>query len=181
MVLRHRPTFEIDLVEPAAEVIDRLRAGLPDPAVEVRWSLTPGARGDRNDEHVFILICPSRRRFWSPWLHLEVAQRPAGTHLFGRFSPHPSLWAGYTLGYLFLAAAGFFALMFAVGQRLSGGRPTLLWALVPTGAAALAMWWSSRVGQRLARDEMDDLRRRLDEALATAPAGAPSFDPVTTR
>ena len=176
MMLRHRPTFTIDLAEATSGVIARLRAGLPDPSLELRWSRTPGARAECNDEHCFVLLCRRQRRFWSPWLHLEVTQLAAATQLFGRFSPHPSLWAGYTLGYLFLAVASFFAVMFAAGQLLSGGRPTLLWALAPTGAIAVGMWWSSRIGQRLAREEMTDLRRRVDEALGfpfTSAASSP--------
>jgi hypothetical protein len=174
MVLRHRPTFTIDLADATGAVIDRLRAGLPDPSLELRWSRTPGARGDCNDEHCFVLLCRRKRRFWSPWLHLEVKQLPNATRLFGRFSPHPSLWAGYTLGYLFLAVASFFAVMFAAGQLLSGGRPTLLWVLAPTGAIAVGMWWSSRIGQRLARDEMSALRGRVDEALSATVTPAAS-------
>jgi hypothetical protein len=165
MSLQHRPTFSIDLPGPVSAVAERLRAALEDGAIETRWSRTPGARTEHNDEHVYVLVRHRERRFWSPWLHLEVYRQSVGAQVFGRFSPHPSVWAAYLLGYLLLGTVTFLASMFGAAQALSVGRPTALWALPFTGTVALLMWWSSQVGQRLARDEMADLRARVDAAI----------------
>lgn len=166
MSLRLRPTFAMDLDAAAPTVMERLRRGLVADGLQTRWSRTPGARAERSDDDAHVLVFLTRRRFWSPWLHLEVHRADRGSHVFGRFSPHPNVWTAYLLGYLLLGTVASLCALFGASQALAGGRPTALWGVAPVAATALAMWWASQVGQRLARDEMALLRRRVDEALS---------------
>lgn len=168
MKLQHRPTFAMDLPLVPAAVAEQLRAALAVDAVEFRCSRTPGANPQRHEDLIHFLIYHRRRRFWSPWLQLELAHRGDQTHLFGRFSPHPAVWTAYIFGYLLLATTALFALMFGAGQALSVGRPTAFWALAVIVPAAAAMWWTSQIGQRLARNEMADLRARVTAAVSPA-------------
>ena len=161
--LELRPTFTIGVAEPTGVVLRRLRARMAAPQVEVRWARQPGggeATTVREDQdHVVLCMIPEVRHFWSPWLMLDVQAEDGATHLFGRFSPHPSVWTGFAFCYLTLTAIGFFALIFAWASQLSGSGNSWLGLLAPLCAAiAFALWWASQVGQRLARAEMVRLR-----------------------
>ncbi len=170
MSLELRPTFTLGLDEPTGAVLRRLRAQMHAPGVEVRWARQPGGGAPssvrEDQDHVVLCVDVATRHFWSPWLMLDIAQHDGGTHLHGRFSPHPSVWTGYAFCYLTLTAIGFFSLIFAWASQLSGsGRPSVGLIAPVCALIAFAMWWVSQVGQRLARDEMVLLRACVDAGL----------------
>lgn len=169
MSLELRPTFAIGLAEPTAVVLRRLRSRLAAPHVLVRWARPPGG-GEatlRDDQdHAVLCMDESVRHFWSPWLTLDVAAEDGETHVFGRFSPHPSVWTGFAFCYLTLTVIGFFSLIFVAALRMSGGGQAWVGVIAPLCAlVALALWWASQVGQRLAHAQMMTLRDCVDAAL----------------
>ncbi|MBT9558639.1 MAG: hypothetical protein IV100_21595 [Myxococcales bacterium] len=172
MTFEHRPTFSVEVPLPLAQVQDRLHAGLVGPAYEVRWARSlhgqsPTGGASRRADHLVLTFKPEHRHFWSPWLNLDVDQREATdgaviTRITGRFSPHPTVWTGFAFSYLGLGVLAFFSSIFAYSQRSLGGTPTGLWGLLACAVLAVVLLWSSWVGQRLARDQMIELRRLLE-------------------
>jgi len=154
-----RPTFLMEVALPAEQAMDRLEAGMARagrPVVVQRAGL-----------HMTVTVDRGLRHFWSPWMNLEFDQ-PAdasATGVHARFSPAPSLWTGFMMIYLTLTAAAFFATMFAAAQWMMGSPPTLLWGTLAGVLGCGAMWWISRVGQRLAHDQMVLLREILEKEL----------------
>ena len=178
MSLELRPTFTIGLAEPTGVVLRRLRAHMQAPQVQVRWAQRPGGGGPvstrEDQDHVVLCMDPAVRHFWSPWLMLDVQQLDDSTHLYGRFSPHPSVWTGFAFCYLTLTAIAFFSLIFAWASQLSGSGKPMVGIIAPICAViALALWWSSQVGQRLAAAEMTTLRACLDAALKAEERATP--------
>lgn len=169
MALELRPTFSFVVPESASEVVERLQRRLASPGIESRWSRTgPIPSGW---ERIHVLAWLTRRRIWSPWLHLDIRPHADGTELFGRFSPHPSLWTAYALTYLALATVAFLSTMFALSQLMMNARPTAAWGVLACAVVAVLMWWASQVGQRLAAAEMQTLRNAVDHAVeAVVPA-----------
>ena len=170
MSLELRPTFTIGVNEPTGVVLRRMRARLQAPHVQVRWARQPGGGGEatvrEDQDHLVLCMAEDVRHFWSPWLMLDVQAQPGGTHLYGRFSPHPSVWTGFAFCYLTLGAIGFFALIFSWASHLSGSGKPWVGLLAPVCALiALGLWWASQAGQRLARGEMATLRACVDAAL----------------
>ncbi|MEE9404876.1 MAG: hypothetical protein V3V20_08280 [Algisphaera sp.] len=155
-----RPTFSMALALPPQEAIDQLQARLAQtdhPIVVQRAGL-----------HMTLTVNPELRHFWSPWMTLEFEQ-PDGqpTTVRGRFSPSPNIWTGFIMAYLTLAAAAFFALMFALSQWTMGSSPTAFWIALGCLLACLAMRWVSQIGKKLARDQMVLLRDILETELQT--------------
>ena len=181
MSLELRPTFTIGMAEPSGVVLRRLRAHLHAPHVQVRWARRPGGGGlasTREDQdHVVLCMDEEVRHFWSPWLMLDIQAEADTTHLFGRFSPHPSVWTGFAFCYLTLGVIGFFSLIFAAALQLSGGGHAWAGLIAPLCALiCLCLWWASQIGQRLAYAQMLDLRACVDIALHARDAAAESAD-----
>lgn len=180
MSLHHRPTFALTVPAAAESVQLRLKQRLTDPKLEVTWARTPGAgaAAERAETHVLITFRPEHRHFWSPWLHLDLMVEPQHTRISGRFSPHPSVWTGFAFGYLALAVLSFFALVFGYSQSTIGSSPVALGAIPIAAAIAALMWWSAQIGQRLARDQMGQIRAQLQEALGDLAVDAASAAPA---
>lgn len=165
-----RPSFSVDLPGASRAAIERLWDELSPRPIVVKRSRPPGGgaeRGPRDEEHFVLTIPVEQRHFWSPWLTVELSARDGGTHLHGSFSPHPSVWTGFAFAYLALGALTAVSLVL-VGSAAMLPMPSQRWALWVTGGASLAMlgmWWASRVGQRLAREQMELLRREVDDAI----------------
>jgi hypothetical protein len=180
MSLELRPTFTIGLDEPTGVVLRRLRAQMAAPHVQVRWAQKPGggtlSHVREDTDHVVLCMDEDVRHFWSPWLMMDVQAEADTTHLFGRFSPHPSVWTGFAFCYLTLSVVGFFSLIFTAALHMSGSGHAWVGLIAPLCALiALALWWASQIGQRLAQAQMLTLRECVAAAVnapATATASA---------
>lgn len=163
-----RPTFSLRIGMSPEHVTARLH-GLID---------RPGGRfvGKVVGRHIILTVRDAERHFWSPWLEIEVTgaddgvvrENPgagAGAELRGRFTPHPSIWTGFALGYLSLIVLALFAFMWGLSQWLIDQRPTALWAAPACCVVMGLMWWSAQVGQKLARGQMEALRDAVDGAI----------------
>jgi len=158
-----RPTFEVRVAASPRRVAEALEAvyrakGSPFVGQSVRTHLT-------------ITLARAQRHFWSPWLHLDVNEvegEPDATDLFARFSPAPSVWTAFMLGYIALLTIALFAGVWAVAQWMLDRPPTMLYGVAGAGAVAGVMVWSARVGQRLARGQMALLREAVESALGEA-------------
>ncbi len=144
-----RPTFTIEfpIEQPAA--IDRLARLVNDRDYPINGRIA--------GHHLMLVIPPARRHFWSPWLNIEVHPCDAGACVKGRFSPNPSVWTAFMLGYIAMGTLVFFAGMFAVSQWLTNKPPSALKLAIIPLAIALVMYWASLLGQKIAHDQMNEL------------------------
>lgn len=144
-----RPTFRVEAPLPPQETIDRI-SGLisaKDHPVEGRIA----------GNHLMLVIPPASRHFWSPWLNIEVHEQGTGSMVQGRFSPNPSVWTAFMLTYIALATLIFFAAMFGVAQWMMDKPPGALKLIPLLVVIAVAMYWASLVGQKLAQAQMHEL------------------------
>ncbi|MCC7390100.1 MAG: hypothetical protein IT431_15175 [Phycisphaerales bacterium] len=166
-----RPTFDLELSMTVEQAVAALRSEF-----EADGEHPFQSRG----QHVVVTVPARVRRFWSPYLSMEAEASGAGARLHGRFSPKPAIWTGFMLSYIALTTAGCFGLMFAVSLAIIGKSPAgaavlaLLFLL-----AAAGMYAASQIGQRMARDQMNDLLAKVMGALGlpadrgqASPAGA---------
>lgn len=154
--IRLRPTFDILVKdEEPAEVWNRVQL-----SVEKK-----GLDGQFRDRFAMISMVESERHFWSPWLHLDLRHDDESTTLHGRFSPHPSIWTALVFGYLVLAVIAFFGAVVGYSQWLSGEAPWGCLVIPIVAVLALLVWGISQVGQRLAHDEMVELKRCVENAV----------------
>lgn len=168
MALALRPSFAVDVPAPSRQVIHQLAAQLALGPMVVRRTRPPGGGHDAKQldhDHLVLTVPVAQQRIWSPWLAIEVSPKQAGTHVFARFSPHPSVWTGFAFGYITFGALLMFSLVFAGAQAMTGGQPWGLWGSVGAALALGGMWWASQIGQRLAHTQMDTLHAELERAI----------------
>lgn len=152
-----RPTFEFIVPLAPDEAASRLEALYRD-----------GFVGESVRTHLLITTPRAERRFWSPWLHLDlrpVAGDAGSTDVFGRFSPAPSIWTGFMLTYIALATIALFSAVWAGAQLTIGERPTMAWGVAAAVVIGGVMAWSARAGQRLARGQMEQLSEAVHSTL----------------
>ncbi len=154
---RVRPTFSLNTELSANEVMRCVQSGLEHCAEKYHGQFT--------SRHAMISINPPQRHFWSPWLHLEVRESESGREVFGRFSPHPSIWTGFMFAWLVIAVLIFFAAMFGISQQIAGENPWALYLIPVLFLIALGLWIGSQAGQRLAHDEMIRMKSSIEQCV----------------
>ena len=161
--IRMRPTFSLETDLSEEEIVQRIQdtfSGNPDGQHSSNF------QGQFVSRHAMISITESMRHFWSPWMHLEIRDGDQQRQVFGRFSPHPSIWTGFMFSFLAIAVLIFFAVIFGVSQQLCGQTP---WAygFIPIGLTVIGLlWFVSKTGQKLAQDEMEQMRSSIEKCLS---------------
>lgn len=90
---------------------------------------------------------------------------PTGCTLFARFAPRAEIWTGVVFLYAAIAFAVILGGIFGYVQWASNESPWGLWA-VWLGAPALAgIHGMGAIGRRLSREQMIELRERMEPAI----------------
>lgn len=153
-----RPTFSVSSPLTVEEALDRLAKPKPSGPGDIHSRVA--------GKHLMLVIAPDRRHFWSPWLNIEVDPNGEGSTIHARFSPNPSVWTAFMLGYIALATLIFLAAMFGVAQWMMDRPPSSLLAIPVLCLVAMVMYWASMVGQKLAQAQMHELHDAAMNALA---------------
>ena len=144
-----RPSFRIEFPIESDLALDRLSSLVDDHDYPIEGRIA--------GNHLMLVIPPSRRHFWSPWLHIDIREDEPGSIVKGRFSPNPSVWTGFMLTYIALGTIVFFMVMFAVSQWIMNNPPSVLMFVPIPVVIAVIMYWSSLIGQKIAHDQMREL------------------------
>jgi hypothetical protein len=154
---RLRPKFSVELPVAADEAMTRLREGLEAP--EHPGSSMAAGR------HAELLVDRSQRKVWSPRLTVRLEDAPSGSTLRCRFSPRPDVWTGFMFLYFVMVFLVVFGATLGYVQQVSDEPAWGYWG-IPVGLSIIALiHLASYVGQRLAADQMRELRGRLEQVL----------------
>ena len=148
-----RPTFSLHTAMTDAEFAAQTQSLIDEQSDRIE--------GQVARDHALVTFVESERHFWSPWLHLELRKINAQRRVYGRFSPHPSIWTAFMFSYLSLAVISFFAAIIGTAQRMAGESTWAFWAIPCCIAMAIALWLASRTGQKLAHDQMDEMTKLI--------------------
>ena len=154
---RLRPTFSIPFDKDFSDVWSRIQAATESRPQELS--------GQFRGQQAMISIAEEKRHFWSPWLHLEVRPTDTGDSIYGRFSPHPSIWTGFAFTYLVLAFIALFGLIYGCSQLLLQQAPMGFLIIPACGITSSILWIVAQIGQSLAREEMEFMRHLIQESL----------------
>lgn len=175
-----RPKFALELDCPSKTVLSRVYARLGEGPHQLRRTKSWGSQrpvDGKDRDHFILTVADDEQRLWSPWLDVEVKPRGEGTHLSGRFGPHPAVWTWFAMTYMGLTLVLLLSLCWAAALVLGRmGAPWTLW--VSAGAAAVmgVLWGVSQVGQRWSRTQMVALRGSLEAALSECGEARPSAE-----
>jgi hypothetical protein len=155
---RLRPRFDVELPVPASEAVLGLREGLDTP--ELRGTTMAAGL------HADLMVDRSERRIWSPRLNVQIEDTPGGSTLRCRFSPRPDVWTGFMFVYFVMVFLVVFGATFGYVQQVSDEPAWGYWG-VPLGLLVIAgIHLAGYVGQRLAANQMRELRGRLELVVA---------------
>jgi len=179
--IRLRPTFSIPTSIAPNDAIERIASAIEE---------SPGEyEGQFRALHGMISIHPSKRHFWSPWLHIDVREfdqeneslritkeleakanksldNNKNMHfVHGRFSPSPSIWTGFMFSYLSLSVLSFFSLIIGYSQQMANVYPWGYFILPICLFVGTLLWLISQIGQRLAQDQMQNLKSLVEQKL----------------
>ena len=158
---RLRPVFKLHMDLPREEAIELLRARLAQSRSRDCWQ----GKGRWCEIH----LPDAEQKLWSPHLSLRLDHEEAGSSIFGRFAPKPGVWTFFMFLYVLVVFLILFGATFGYVQWVSNEPAWGLWA-VWLGIPVLGLiHLASYVGQRLSRDQMQELKSRLDEVIDGLP------------
>jgi hypothetical protein len=112
-----------------------------------------------------LFVNEAERKLWSPYLAMQVEQRPVGSLLRGRYGPHPEVWTLFMFLYTVVGFLTIIGLMLGFVQWQSGMSPWGFWGVV-VGLPGLALLYAvSATGQRLSAHQMEELRDRVEDLI----------------
>lgn len=153
-----RPTFEHAVCMGKDELLTQLQNQFDNHACRCPYQVV--------GSHFVVTVPHDQRRFWSPWLNMEVVDAQPGVVLHGRFSPKPAIWTAFMFLYLTLITGGCFAIMFGISKAImhqSGLRWDVFGGVL--FLIALGLYVSSQIGQRLAHDQIELLHDLVRQGL----------------
>lgn len=159
-----RPRFQQEIPLSKDEALARLRAALKRPGTPIIGYVA--------DHHVTLKIPYDKQHFWSPQLALEVETHESGQGALirGLFGPRPSVWLMFVFMYSIIGVICLFVAITGFSQVSLGIPAPVLWVL-PVGAGlAIFLYLSAKTGERLGKDEMQQLKRFLDEVVTAREA-----------
>ncbi len=152
-----RPRFEVETEERMDELMARVTRLLRAPDCPLCGVVASG--------RIELYVPPARQRLWSPELQLDVRRSERGTVLEGTYAPHPHVWVGYVAVTAVALVAMVAAFTFAIAQWMMRTPTVALYAIPPLALVCAGTYALAFVGQRLATDEMDELRAFVDDVV----------------
>ena len=154
-----RPHFIVALTVSRDTAIEHIRARLNETVPE-RWL----GKGRWAEIHV----PGSEQRLWSPHLSLRIDDDPSDggrCSVYARFAPRPEIWTGLVFAYFVFAFAALFGGTFGYVQWASDESAWGLWFPAIAIPLMAGLHVAGAIGRRLSRDQMRELRDRLDPVL----------------
>jgi hypothetical protein len=103
--------------------------------------------------HIRIRIAEKDRHFWSPQLSLNLEETGLGTEIRGLYGPKPDIWLGYMFTYFFLGFVTLAVSVVGLSRYNLGMSSYILWVIPFVLGGVFVLWFTSRTGQRLGKDE----------------------------
>ena len=162
-----RPTFEFSVAKEPDQLMGAIRARMDAAPKSSRCTSRGSCAEFFPDE--------AERRIWSPYLSVQAERADdGGTRLHGRFAPYPEVWTFfmfvYGIAWFFITFGGTLGYV----QSASGEPAWGLWGVWIGLPLVVALHVASALGQRLGRQQMLQLRARLDDCVRDAPGSTPS-------
>jgi hypothetical protein len=156
---RMRPRVDLCVDVPQEEVLGRLKS---------RLTAKAELQGTVLSRHVELLVAPTERHTWSPWLSIDVDTlegRARSCRIHGKFGPHPHVWTLFVAVYALLTCGAIAGAMYGMAQLTLGVSPWALWALPVMGVLALGTYLLALTGKKLGGEQMSQMCAFMHEAV----------------
>lgn len=116
-------------------------------------------------EHAFIRIPEKDQHYWSPELHVWAREQDDETIVYGVLGPKPKIWTMFMFFYTGVITSAFFGSSYGIIQMMLGMEAPFLWS-IPLGIIGiLLVFGAARYGQFKGKEQMNELKDFLDDAL----------------
>jgi len=160
---RLRPTFEITLTQPRADVMAKIQLQYDRIGPQSAMFL----HGEYGEFH----LPRAEHRLWSPHLSFYVYEKEGQGLIHGRFAPRLEIWTFVWVVYLAMSFSAFFGFALAYSQWTLGSTAWGAWVSIVALIAIVALYIVAHVGQQWSSDQMATLRGRLDDFLSQSEVG----------
>ena len=154
-----RPRHSMEVPISVEESIKRIEKGVElsngDILIKVRNS------------NIKLEIADKDKHYWSPELNINVdpTEDGKGSVVHGVCGPRQSIWLMFTFFYGFLIFGIFIVAIFGFSRKSLGQTSTILYLMPVLIVTILAMYITSKYGQKLAYDQMYQLRKLVKRAI----------------
>ncbi len=146
-----RPRVDLCVDVSQDDVLNRLKTRLAQES-EVQGTVL--------SRHVELLVAPTKRHTWSPWLSLDVDKvegQARGSRIHGKFGPHPHIWTLFLAVYAVLGCSAIAGAMYGMAQLTLGVSPWALWVVPIAGVLTLGTYLLALTGKRLGSEQMSQM------------------------
>ena len=155
--IRIRPRYNFTVPLKKEVVLERLRSALQNSEDRLTGKFVKPL--------VVISLPDEDKHFWSPELSLDLEEKDDGTEIRCILGPHSSIWTLFATFYGFAVLVGVAGLVWGISQMTLGMSAYGFW-LIPVSILLIAgAYVIALIGQRLAYDQMLQLRSFIKETL----------------
>lgn len=165
-----RPRYEAFVPVSQADLITRVRENMR--------SAEPKVHAVMADRHLELLVDPSDRHFWSPWLSVDIEAAEGGSRVRARFGPHPAVWTLFMSIHILLSFIVLGSSLYAASLWTLGHEPWPLWFALLAMALMGVTYVATLIGQGMGSDQMYILHAALDDMLEHSTADSALFPVV---
>ncbi|MBX2872723.1 MAG: hypothetical protein KTR30_11500 [Saprospiraceae bacterium] len=125
----------------------------------------PKCHGIAIEGHIILKVLPDEAHYWSPQLSILLDEEEEQTLIRGRYGPKPNVWTLFTMSYLAISILSVFISIIGFSRLSLGLSADILWVLPVLAVAAIALYISSQLGQKLGAEQTFTLHHFFEEVL----------------
>ncbi|MCB0611151.1 MAG: hypothetical protein H6562_00595 [Lewinellaceae bacterium] len=152
-----RPRFRKLVPHSMEELTGNVKTSLEASAQEITGSVGPS--------YLVLKVKSDERHFWTPQLNVSLEDDPNGTIVNGMYGPRPDIWMLFVFLYFLCGFITLVVLIIGLSQYQLGLSAYILWAIPFTLGGIFVLWFSSRTGQRLGKDQLQKIHGFVQQHL----------------
>ena len=156
-IIEVRPRFRKIVPHSINEVTEIVKDGLQKSKDSVVGSISYN--------FITLKVPLEERRFWTPQLSISLEEEEDGTILNGLYGPRPDIWMLYMFLYFISGLLTLVVSIIGMSRYNLGLSAYILWLIPFTLGGGFVLWFTSKTGQNLAKDQTHQIHQFMEEHL----------------
>ena len=155
-----RPRFDYLISLPHDELIKKLQENIQNSPDHISGQVV--------DNHIILDIVGDTQHFWSPHLNFRIEEdedEPNKSRLVGHIGPRPTVWTLFVFIYFLIFVLGMIGSIVGMSDWMLGEKNILVWSFPVAAIFMVTAYWTSKIGQKLGTEQMEQLFEFLREAI----------------
>jgi len=121
--------------------------------------------GWAKDDYALICAPVNEKHIWTPQLNLQIEKTEDGTEIRGVIGPSANVWTAFAFTFSILGFISFVSLFWGLSRLSLDYSADILWAVPITLALIFGVYILAKVGKRLSKNEVLQLKDFIETAL----------------